>query len=73
LVWIDLPKDTDVRALTDAARTHSLGFVPAAAFFADPATAPPALRLAFSMYSPADLTEAAPRLVAIMTRTRTGG
>jgi DNA-binding transcriptional MocR family regulator len=61
-VWVDLPPNTDVPALTDAARAHNLGFVPAAAFFVDPATAPPALRLAFSMYSPADLTDAATRL-----------
>jgi hypothetical protein len=45
--------------LTDAARAHNLGFVPAAAFYVDPATAPPALRLALSMYSPIDLSKAA--------------
>jgi DNA-binding transcriptional MocR family regulator len=69
-VWVDLPPDTDVKALTDAARSHNLGFVPAAAFYVDPATSPPALRLAFSMYSPADLTEATSRLgAALLTPT----
>jgi DNA-binding transcriptional MocR family regulator len=67
-IWVDLPKDTDVLALTDAARSHGLGFVPAAAFFVDPATAPPAIRLAFSMYSPAELTEAATRLARATKR-----
>jgi DNA-binding transcriptional MocR family regulator len=62
--WVDLPPGTNVLELADTARTTGMGFVPAGAFFVDPDTAPPALRLAFSMYSPADLTDAASRLGA---------
>jgi DNA-binding transcriptional MocR family regulator len=65
-VWVDLHPDTDMNALTDAARSHNLGFVPAAAFFVDHATAPPALRLAFSMYSADDLTRATLHLTSAM-------
>jgi DNA-binding transcriptional MocR family regulator len=62
--WVDLPPDTDVGALTDAGRAHRVGFVRSQAFYVDPATAPPAIRLAFSMYSPTDLTDAVSRLGA---------
>jgi 16S rRNA (cytosine967-C5)-methyltransferase len=61
-VWVDLPPGTNIHELADVARPNGVGFVPAGAFFLDPDAAPPALRLSFAMYSPADLTEAASRL-----------
>jgi DNA-binding transcriptional MocR family regulator len=68
-VWVDLPPGTNVLELTDAARANGVGFVPAGAFFLDPDTAPPSLRLSFAMYAPADLTEAATRLAGTTHET----
>ena len=64
--WIDLPPGTSAEGVRASAITNGMNCTAAGAFYVDPATAPEALRLAFSMYSPADLTEAAARLGATL-------
>ena len=49
---------------------RSVDFITAGAFYVDRATAPEALRLAFSMYPPEDLTEAGRRLGAAVSAAR---
>jgi DNA-binding transcriptional MocR family regulator len=62
--WVTLPPGVDVTAVAAAASARQMEFIPARAFFVDRSAAPDALRLAFSMYGPADLAEAGRRLGA---------
>jgi 2-aminoadipate transaminase len=62
--WVDLPAGLRASAVARAATAHGVGFIPASPFYVDRASAPESLRLAFSMYPPADLTEAGARLGA---------
>ncbi len=62
--WLDLPAGVRASAVAAGATAHGVGFIPASPFYVDRATAPDSLRLAFSMYPPAELTEAGLRLAA---------
>ncbi|WP_033345305.1 aminotransferase-like domain-containing protein [Catenuloplanes japonicus] len=59
-LWIRLPGADDLAA---PAAAHGVGFLPGNTFFLDRAPGRP-IRLAFSRYSPDDLTEAARRLAS---------
>lgn len=60
--WVQLPEGMDSRALQPLATAAGIGFLPADIFFLDPADAPNAIRLAFSMHPPEVLAEAGARL-----------
>ncbi len=62
--WLDLPPGISASAVAESATARGVGFMPASPFYVDRTTAPESLRLAFSMYPPADLTEAGSRLSA---------
>ena len=62
--WVDLPPGIRVAAVATEASAHRVEFIPAAAFYVERTAAPESLRLAFSMYPPAELAEAASRLGA---------
>lgn len=60
--WVQLPGGITADELEPAAIARGVAFLPAHRFFLDNAGMPNALRLAFSMYPPATLEDAAARL-----------
>jgi 2-aminoadipate transaminase len=60
-VWVELPPGADARALVAGAEAAGVSFIPGASFHLD-GTGQSALRLAFSLYPPRELAEAARRL-----------
>jgi DNA-binding transcriptional MocR family regulator len=62
--WVDLPAGLAARSVAEAGAAHQVEFITAGAFYVERSTAPEALRLAFSMYPPDQLTEAGARLGA---------
>ncbi len=60
-VWVRLPQGADASALLPAAERAGVSYIPGARFHLDGAGAN-TLRLAFSLYGPAELREAARRL-----------
>ena len=68
-IWVELPDGVTADALAPVATEHGVGFLPAHRFFLDNAGAPNALRLAFSMYPPAILADAAARLAQAIRAT----
>ena len=61
-VWVQLPDGITADELEPAAIARGVAFLPAHRFFLDNAGAPNTLRLAFSMYPPETLEDAAARL-----------
>jgi DNA-binding transcriptional MocR family regulator len=66
-VWIQLPEGVSAADVIPHAGASGLDFLPATAFFLDGHAAPNALRLAFSMYPPETLADAAARLATAIT------
>jgi 2-aminoadipate transaminase len=62
-VWVELPAGSNARTLLASAEAAGVSFIPGASFHLDGA-GQSALRLAFSLYPPAELAEAARRLGA---------
>jgi len=60
-VWINLPETVDTQALRARAAEHNVDFIHGARFFVE-GGGTNALRVAFSLYAPQDLQEAARRL-----------
>ncbi|MEN9934563.1 MAG: hypothetical protein RLZZ387_1142 [Chloroflexota bacterium] len=63
--WVQLPAGTDARALLPQSEAAGVSYLPGAKFHLDGSGAD-ALRLAFSLYPPAELREAARRLGAAL-------
>lgn len=71
-VWVQLPPGIAVDELMPVAVERGVAFLPARRFFLDGAGAPNALRMAFSMYPPEILEEAASRLGEAIDQIRPG-
>jgi len=69
-VWVQLPPSVSVNELGPIAIAHGMAFLPAQRFYLHGAEAPNAIRLAFSMYPPDTLEEAASRLGAAADQVR---
>ncbi|MDY7083751.1 MAG: PLP-dependent aminotransferase family protein [Actinomycetota bacterium] len=62
-LWLRLPDGVDATALLPVAERHGVSYVPGPAFFADGRGGSDRARLSFSRLPPAELTEAARRLI----------
>lgn len=71
-VWVSLPPGITADQLLPVAIEHGVAFLPAHRFFLDDSQAPGALRLAFSMYPPAELEDATARLGEAMQSLMAG-
>jgi 2-aminoadipate transaminase len=69
-VWVELPPGIVADQLLPAAIQRGVAFLPGHRFFLDDRAAPSALRLAFSMYPPETIMDAAGRLGAAIDRLR---
>lgn len=67
-VWLCLPPGMSSEALLPVAEAEGVSFVPGRRFFCDVRGGDDALRLAFTLYPPAQLEEAAARLARAMRR-----
>lgn len=67
-VWLRLPPGMASEALLPVAEANGVSFVPGRRFFCDGRGGDDALRLAFTLYPPAQLEEAAMRLAQAMRR-----
>ncbi len=67
-VWVRLPAGMSSEALLPVAEAAGMSFVPGRRFFCDSRNGDDALRLAFTLYSPAQLETAAVRLAQAMRR-----
>jgi DNA-binding transcriptional MocR family regulator len=63
-IWVTLPEGIDTRELLPRAEAAGVSFLPGARFYLEEGRATNALRLAFSLYPPEELAEAARRLGA---------
>jgi DNA-binding transcriptional MocR family regulator len=68
--WVDLPAGVKATDVATAGPAAGVDFLTASPFYLDPAAAPEALRLSFSMYPPDELGEAATRLGTVIGQNR---